>query len=302
MARGGGLAWKGLSLFMRLIELGCAAVILGIFSWYLVKLHDHHVHIATYIRAVEGISGAAILYTLFALVLVCFLGGILFFSIIGMLLDLAFTGAFIYVAYATRGGASSCKGQVNTPFGSGNTSTSRSTGNIFDGLPSLRTACKTETACFAVAIVAAVFFFASMFIELALMRHHRKEKAFGPSPNNGYTAGSPRRRFWQRKPKNRNAAMVAEKPDTLPAHQTPADFRTSYATDATAVGQEPVYNKYGSANMTGAGAGGHTAHHTDMPNTTAPQTTGTTNGHQTQTTTMTGGYTPYRKETASGTF
>ena len=91
-----------------------------------------------------------------------------------------------------------------------------------------------------------VFFFLSVFVELGLIRHRKKEKAFGPSPNNGYTAGSPRRKFWQRKPKNRDAEFAAEKPDALPAHQTPADFRTSYATESTAVGgQEPVYNKYG---------------------------------------------------------
>jgi hypothetical protein len=139
-----------------------------------------------------------------------------------------------------------------------------------------------------------VFFFLSIFVELALIRHHKKEKAFGPSPNNGYTAGRPRRKFWQRRPKNRDAEFAAaEKPDALPAHQTPADFRTSYATDTTAVGNEPVYNKYGnnSTNMTGAGA--------------VPQTTGhmgTTNGYQTTTTTHAGGYTPYRSENATGTF
>lgn len=41
------------------------------------------------------------------------------------------------------------------------------------------------------------------------------------------------------------AGGVAAKPDSLPTHSTPADVRTSYATDATAVGSEPVYNKYG---------------------------------------------------------
>ena len=138
-------------------------------------------------------------------------------------------------------------------------------------------------------ILGSVFFFLSIFVELALIRHHKKEKAFGPSPNNGYTAGSPRRKFWQRKPKNRDTEFAAEKPDALPAHQTPADFRTSYATDTTAVGHEPVYNKYGNTNMTG-GVGG------------IPHTTGTTNGYQTTATTHTGEYQPYRSENTTGTF
>lgn len=77
------------------------------------------------------------------------------------------------------------------------------------------------------------------------MRHHRKEKAFGPSPNNGYTAGSPRRKFWQRKPKTVATRGDVEKPDVLPAHSTPHDVRNSYNTESTAVGNEPVYNKYG---------------------------------------------------------
>lgn len=157
MARGGGIFWKGISLFLRLIELLCAITILAIFSYFLATLHNHSLPIATYIRAVEGISGAAVLYTIFALLLVCCLGGIVFLSAIAMLLDLAFTGAFIYVAYATRGGAGSCNGDVNTPFGSGNTYTNnRVTGGEsgITTLPSLYTACKLETATFAVAIVA----------------------------------------------------------------------------------------------------------------------------------------------------
>ena len=157
MARGGGIALKGLQLFLRFIQFCCAAIILGIFSYFLATLRNHDLHIDTYIRAVEGISGAGVLYTLISLLLVCCLGGIAFLSFLAMLLDLAFCGAFIYVAYATRGGAGTCKGQVNTPFGSGNTNTDNTvaTGNRgFTALPSLHTACKLETACFAVAIVA----------------------------------------------------------------------------------------------------------------------------------------------------
>jgi len=277
----GGLALKTVSLFLRIIEFCCAAIILGIFSYYLATLHNHDLYIATYIRAVEGISGAAVLYTIFAMLLVCCLGGIAFFSIIGMLLDLAFTGAFIYVAYANRGGAHSCRGFVNTPFGSGDTRTTVVVDQGRDGitrLPSLHTACQLEKAVFAVAIVGLVFFFLSVFVEVGLMQNRRKERAFGPSPNNGYTAGSPKRKFWQRKPKNTRAADIEKNPDVLPVHATPADVRTSYATDATAVGaSEPAYNKYGNTTYSGqtggvVGNGGLAPEHA---------------GYQTQTTTTT---------------
>jgi len=246
----GGVALKSVSLFLRFIEFCAAAIVLGISCYYLAVLHNHGLHIPTYLRAVTGISGAAVLYTIFALVLVCCLGGIAFFSLLGMLLDLAFTGAFIYVAYAYRGGSHSCSGIVNTPLGSGSEDNRVSNGKGgFTHLPSLRTACKLETACFAIAIIAIVFFFLSMFVELGLMKHHKKEKAFGPSPNNGYTAGTPRRKFWQRKQRrNRDMELGQPKihPDALPAHSTPADVRPSYATDTTAVGEQPVaYQKYG---------------------------------------------------------
>jgi hypothetical protein len=107
-------------------------------------------------------------------------------------------------------------------------------------------------------------FLLSALIELALIRHHRKEKAFGPSPANNYTAGStPRRiRFWQRQHRDEAALAAgglaaAEKrhPESLPAHSTPADVRNSYNTDNTAVGTEAPYNKYG----TGALGDGYTA-------------------------------------------
>lgn len=270
MAKFGGVALKSVSVFMRFIEFCCAAIILGISVYYLVILHNHGLHIATYIRAVTGISGAGVLYTILALLLVCCLGGITFFSLLGILMDLAFTGAFIYIAYAYRGGRHSCKGTVNTPLGTGNSSNDVSDGNGgFTHLPSLKTACRLESAAFAVAIVGAVFFFLSMFVEYGLIRHHKKEKAFGPSPNNGYTAGSPKRKFWQRKPKaTRDTEMGSAKvhPDALPAHTTPADAgyghghqnagyghtnpndvtRASYATDTTAVGELPAgQQKYG---------------------------------------------------------
>ena len=99
-------------------------------------------------------------------------------------------------------------------------------------------------------------FFLSIPLEYGLIRHRRKERAFGPSPNNGYTAGSPKRKFWQRKPK-RNTAMYEKNTDILPAHTTPADIRTSYATDTTAVGAgEAPLNKYANVAPYGNQTGG----------------------------------------------
>ena len=108
-----------------------------------------------------------------------------------------------------------------------------------------------------------------MFVEIALMKHHKKEKAFGPSPNNGYTAGSPKRKFWQRKPRRSRDAEMATKvhPDALPAHTTPADVtRSSYATDTTAVDQSAAY-KYGHGSAVPGG-------HTQMPAAQNYQRTG----------------------------
>merc|ERR1712098_102626 len=118
----GGIALKSVSLFFRAIEFGCAAVIIGIFSYYLATLTDHSLPISVHIKAAEGISGAAVLYTLSALVLVCCLGGIAFFSALGMVLDFAFCGAFAYIAWVNRHATDgSCSGFVRTAYGNGYT-------------------------------------------------------------------------------------------------------------------------------------------------------------------------------------
>lgn len=105
----------------------------------------------------EGISGVAVLYTFTGLALLCFVAGIAFFSIVAILLDLAFAGAFAYVAYQTRGGANSCNGTVDTVYGTGDADSTNYVPNGDGGstrLPSFRQACQLETACFSVAIVA----------------------------------------------------------------------------------------------------------------------------------------------------
>ncbi len=157
MARGGGFALKTIQWFLRAVEFLCAALILGIFSYFLATLNNHGMSIANWIRAVEGISGAAALYTLCGLALLCCLAGHAFFSLLAIILDVLFAGAFIYVAIQTRFGANSCTGYVVTPIGSGDANTGNTVPAPNQGgtvLPSFKLACQLETACFAVSIVA----------------------------------------------------------------------------------------------------------------------------------------------------
>ncbi|KAL8949734.1 MAG: hypothetical protein Q9222_004180 [Ikaeria aurantiellina] len=128
-------------------------------------------------------SGGAVIYTGFAVILTCFLGGMTFFAFLAVLLDILFVGVFVAIAILTRGGARSCSGS-NPPSVLG---------------PGNRTSCKLETGVFAVAIAMALLFLISAALQVVLSRHHKKEKRYGPGPSNGYTSGSPKKQpFWKR--------------------------------------------------------------------------------------------------------
>ena len=161
----GGAILRTLATLVRALQFCCAAIILGIFSYFLAVLAEHNLYIPRWEQAVEGMSGAAVLYTIFAILLTCFLGGKMFFAFLAIILDICFIGCFVAIAVLTRGGAKSCKGNVSTPIGTGNADTNKSGSAANYGIgnnngskpyiPRLKTNCKLETACFAVAIVGA---------------------------------------------------------------------------------------------------------------------------------------------------
>jgi hypothetical protein len=66
--------------FLYLLAFLCAAIVLGIYSYFLATIADRNGNIMTWVKAVEGISGAAVLYTIFATLLTCCLGGISFLA------------------------------------------------------------------------------------------------------------------------------------------------------------------------------------------------------------------------------
>lgn len=143
----GGVFLRFCGLAIRVLQFLDAAVILGIFSYYLAVLAQHHLPIDTWVRAVEGLSGAATLYGLLGVIFVCCLGGVAFFAFVAIVLDVCFTGAMIAIAILTRQGTKACTGTVDTPVGTGKASAASKVQLNF-GM-----ACKLEKVTFAVAVI-----------------------------------------------------------------------------------------------------------------------------------------------------
>ncbi|QIW97829.1 hypothetical protein AMS68_003347 [Peltaster fructicola] len=249
--------------FLRLLQtvlyficFCCAAVVLGIYSYFLAVQADRDEYIPTWQKAVEGLSGAAVLYTIFAVVLTCCLAGVSFFSFLGLVMDILFVGAFIAIAIMTRDGASSCSGYVNTPLGNGDVN-SQAQGygggdnTNYTYAVKYYTACRLNTAAFAVSIIAIIFFLITAAMQIALARSHKKDKRFGPSPDNGYTSGPAKKRnFWTRKSKRNNLEKDAElgaATGTLAAPHHNHHTRASHDTATTAVGTGVAHDKYETA-------------------------------------------------------
>lgn len=156
MAAGAGLCLKLLQWFNRGVQFCCAGLVLALNSYFMAAMSNHSITIPTNLRAVEGISGAAVLYTAVGLLLLCCLAGFTLTSFIAIVLDIAFLGAFIYIAQFYRDGASSCSGSdVRTVFGTGDANAdiqSPSDGGV--PLAKYMTICRMESAILAVSIVA----------------------------------------------------------------------------------------------------------------------------------------------------
>ncbi|KAH8167536.1 hypothetical protein CIB48_g711 [Xylaria polymorpha] len=232
-----GLVLKALQWFIRGVQFLSSAVVLALFSYFLAVASRNNFNIPTWSKAVEGISGIGVLYTLIGLLLLCCVAGHPFASGIAIILDIAFVGAFIYVAQANRGGASSCTGTVNTIFG-----TRPASDDLGSGLPSFRQVCQMQKAVLAVSIIAIAFFLLSAFMEVVLVRNRRKEHRFGPSPANNYTSGYGNRGgFFGRFRRRKGSEEQVINPNVLPEHTHPEQVRPSYTTEGT----NGAHNKYG---------------------------------------------------------
>ncbi|KAL4946833.1 hypothetical protein BDV06DRAFT_181623 [Aspergillus oleicola] len=277
----GGVVLRFVNLAIRILQFLDSAVILGIYSYFLAKLAQHDLGIPTWMKAVEGLSGAATLYALLGSLLTCCLGGVTFFAFLAIALDVCFVGAMIAIAVMTRDGTNKCEGRMSTPLGTGDDNTDAPSGVDYGY------ACMLEKVVFAVAIIGIFFFLISILFQFLLGRHHKREKRFGPSPNNNYTygTGTKRRGFWNR---NKRAPQGTSGDDVLPAHTTPQDVGetnglATNGANGTAEKQgwfgrfgrrneEPVYGDSAVPATDGYGANGYDygAQHTTTPTGAAP--------------------------------
>ncbi|KAH7382156.1 hypothetical protein BKA66DRAFT_463885 [Pyrenochaeta sp. MPI-SDFR-AT-0127] len=236
----GGAALKFGSTALYALEFCCAGIVLGIYSYFLSVQADRNVTIPMWQQAVTGIAGGVVLYTIFAVLLTCFLGGKTIFAFLAIVLNLLCCGGMIAVAVLTRDGAHSCTGDVRTPLGNGPSDSkegfgSNGQGNQITYSASLGTTCRFNTACFAVSILGAFLFLISTVVQLCLGRNHKKEKRFGPSPSNGYTKGSGVK-FWQRNRRSKGlrdpevGTVPAATGGLAPSHH---DYRPSHDTAYT---------------------------------------------------------------------
>ncbi|CZT16066.1 uncharacterized protein RCC_01906 [Ramularia collo-cygni] len=238
--------------FLYVLAFLCSALIIGIYSYFLAVLADRDVSIPTYAKAVEGIAGVATLFTLFAVVLTCCLGGITFFGLLAVLLNILVMGGFIAIAVLTRSAVHSCTANNIRTGPLGRAADSSFNSNVTYAV-SPRTACRLNKAVFIVSIIGAFLFLVCALVQLLIVRSHKKEKKkYGPSPANDYTTGygeQGKKKFWQRKTQSQtdgnNGARAIDLVQPVPAgtlgHAGP-DMRPSYET-ATTVGNGGVYDK-----------------------------------------------------------
>ncbi|KAJ3537896.1 hypothetical protein NM208_g6137 [Fusarium decemcellulare] len=201
---GGEAGLKCLQWLLRGIQLGLSALILAVYSYFLATLAAHDFDIHTRIRAVEGISGSAVLYGILGVVLICCVGGLPVASLIAIILDTGFLACFIYTAVANKHGGGSCSGEVDTPYGPGlaKSKVKGKRGSL--ALPTYRVACQLQTACLAAAIIAVILFSVSIIIDIGLARsHYAESRRLGRGPGMAFPTISQRTH-------NRTISILAE--------------------------------------------------------------------------------------------
>lgn len=213
MARITGALLRTITSFIRLLQLCCALAILGIFAYFIALLHRNGLGVPRVTQAVEGIAGAAAIWSLIALLLTLCIGGAAAWATVAILLDVLCIGAFIAVAVLTRGSVTRCN-----PLGNADATgpvTEIPNGNAI----SLSKACRLEKACFALAIALIGLFLLSAIFQILTTRNHKKDKANRHNSSNGpVIANEKKQPFYKRR--TRGTQDTEHAPDLRPSHDS----------------------------------------------------------------------------------
>lgn len=162
---------RGLSLPLRLLAALIALYVLGASAYH---VHQQRPAISSTLYAVTVISGIGAIWALLsAMVICCTKRPSLLLPT--ALLDLAFMGGFVAIAVLLRRDAGTTCGDSEI--------------------------CKVDKTAFAVSVANAVFFLLLALLTYRLYKAFKRNRAFGPGPDNGYsttptaTTGS-RSRHW----------------------------------------------------------------------------------------------------------
>ncbi|KAJ2902997.1 uncharacterized protein MKZ38_010581 [Zalerion maritima] len=209
---------------VRGLQICCAVVILAITCYFISTQDNRELSIWVWERAVAGISGAALLWFIAQALVLCCLAGFPITSGLAMFIDLLFIGGFMYIAWAYRDGASSCKGdEVDTPYGTGKDEwkiADHVGGN--DGwtrLPTYQVACNMTRASLAIAIITIFALIISILVEFKIIKNRKADKATTASSSAPMTAKGKGLFGFRRRKQNTNNS------NNLPHHPTPGQSR-----------------------------------------------------------------------------
>jgi lysylphosphatidylglycerol synthetase-like protein (DUF2156 family) len=165
---------------LYLLCLCAASTIVGIYGYFLPYLSLNGTHVASWKKAIEGISGAAVLYSLINAILTCCLSHRPFLAVISIILDICFAAGFAAISVLTRQSASSCSGYLHTPLGSGVSYSTPLNSGARDGrVPYLWFVCSLNKAVFAVSIVAMFILASTAVIQLLSLRRLNWQRSSG---------------------------------------------------------------------------------------------------------------------------
>ncbi|CAZ86079.1 unnamed protein product [Tuber melanosporum] len=217
-------AIKFVTLIFRLLQLLLAAYIVGVAGYHTWEFATNRLSLTDAssgqppkaLYTIFVISCVTVLYTSLSLFTTCF--GHKKFFLATLIMDFLLLGGSIAISILMRGSPNmSCDPleysdsitSSSNDFPSNIYRSSGGSGNLAGTL------CQLDKSVFAFAVALSVLFLITLLLSYLALRNHRKNRAFGPGPENGYsTRNNQAPRSWKRNPFNRTSEETAHTHNT----------------------------------------------------------------------------------------